>query len=688
MSGAVLQTTITLNDHFSAALRSMNNALNMAIGNFESVSKASKNAFNEAEWAAVRSEIAKSNSHLSLMDDHLNKAAAAQDKLNNKMLKGSGFANNLWGKIKAIGAAYLGWQTVKTAVGAADTYANNTARLGLLTGGNEAQTKALQQSIYEASQRSLTDYNAMSASVAKLGLLAGRSFTDNDEIVQFTEILNKQFRLGGASIEEANAAMYQLTQAMASGRLQGDEFRSILENAPMLTQAIAKEMGVLPDKLKEMASEGKISADIIKNAMFSSAEDVEKMWGKLPMTFGGLWTQVVNKVNKGLEPLYVKLGQIWNNPKVQTFIDSLVNGFLMVANVSIHLFEILAGGFALIYNNWDIIEAILIGVATYYLPTIISLLWTKAKAIWASVSGWLILNWHILLIVAAIAAVVLAVKYLGVTFSDVCGFIAGVVMWCISTIVNTFVYMYNTCLHIVDSLANAVITFAEVIWNALTGGFTGWIGGVKAVWYSFVQWIYNLIRPLVELWDKFKGTNYAATIQAGINADMAKVTTSKYKKFNRSNILGQYGMSPMDGVAAYNKGFKWGSGVGNKITDGMSDIVSKVKDSLGFGTGTDPLGAVGSAMKNANAPVLDKLDNIDKNTSSSASSLAKSSSDLTHVIDLAEQEAINRYTLTDLKVEMNNNNNINSKMDLDTVLGYLQEKVYESVLSTAEGLHF
>ena len=677
---ATIQASIKLTDGMTPALQSMNRALNIVLNSFEQMQKVSSKAVDTKAIQTARSELSKAQVSFNKIEKEINENRIAQEKFNNSVRGGTSAANGLWSKLKSLAGVYLGFQTVKSVVGASDTYTSNTGRLNLITGELE-KTRQLQQEIYEASQRSRTSYTDMTNAVAKLGITAKRSFNNTDEMVAFAEILNKQFKIAGTGAQEQSSAMYQLTQAMAAGKLQGDEFRSILENAPLLAQSIAKEMGVLPDKLKEMSSEGKITADIIKNALFNSAEEINELYKKLPMTFSDVWTQVVNKVNKGLEPLYRKLGEIWNNPNVQNFINSLVNGFLMVTNVCIHLFEILSNGFALIYDNWGYIEPILIGLATAYLPTIVSLLWAKVTALWSAASAWAVVNWHILVVAAVIAALIVVGKQLGITFVDVCSVIAGAFMWCWSAIVNAVATAYNTCLHIVDSLANAGITAAEVLYNAFNNGFTGWIAGVKSALWSFVGWAYGIIKPLVKVWDKIKGTNIASELQTKIDNNISKGTTSNYKKFDRSNLVGQYGMKTMNPTAAYNKGAAWGADLANKIGFNISDQIGKSSaDNL--------LGSIGKQAGTSGSNPLDKIANNTGKIADNTSELATSKEDLSYMRDLAEQEAINRYTMTDLKIEMNNNNNINSDMDLDTVVGYLQEKVYEGVLATAEGLHF
>ena len=676
---ATIQTSIRLNDRISSALRSMSKSLNLLISDFNGVDKAT------------------------------NKATTAQNRLNNSMRQGTGIANGLWGKVKAIGAAYAGWQTVKMAVGASDKYANNTARLGLISGGDK-QTAELQQKIYEASQRSLTNYNAMTDAVAKLGITAKNAFSSNDEIVQFTELLNKQFKIAGTGAQEQSAAMYQLTQAMAAGKLQGDEFRSILENAPMLAQAIANEMGVGADKLKEMSSQGKITADVIKSALFNSAEEVNAAYKKLPMTFGGIWTQVLNKVNKGCEGLYKRLGQIWNNPAVQTFIDSLVNGFIMVINVVVELFNVFAKVFSFIYQNWNIIEPILIGLAVAFLPTIISLLWAKVVALWAAVkpilvqaAAWLAVNWPILLVAAAIAGLIWLINYFGITGQQVCGAVCGAVMWLGAVIWNIIKFIGNivsgVCQFFVNSwlwvadnfgtICSNIGIFFSNLWQSATIKFYQFLDAVL----SGLEWLATPIKALAKLFGMDLGGAFD-NMHTGINNKIkeAESKKQKYGKLKEFQPIEWETFKYTNLDSAYNKGYKWGSNAAGKV----GDFVSGIKDKFGFGgsdaltsglTGTNGLGSIGNALKDANSPLLDELKGINSNTAKTSGNTAKSNVDMSYLRELAEREAINSVSNSNVKVDMTNNNSINSMLDIDSVIDVFYKRVSNAMNTSAEGVH-
>lgn len=204
------------------------------------------------------------------------------------------------------------------------------ARIDLINDGSQS-TAEIMDKIAAAANRSRGSYLDMADSVAKLNLLAKDAFSSNDEAVYFVEQLNKQFKIAGAGVEETTSAMYQLTQAMASGKLQGDEFRSIMENAPMLAQSIAQEMGMSVGQLKEMSSQGLITADIIKNALFNSAEETNQKFAEIPLTFQDIGTQLQNDLITAFAPVMQEIGNMASSDLLQGALNELAFSFKIVA---------------------------------------------------------------------------------------------------------------------------------------------------------------------------------------------------------------------------------------------------------------------------------------------------------------------------------------------------------------------
>ena len=241
----------------------------------------------------------------------------------------------------AFGAAAIGIEAAGramkdmavSAVKTTDQLTQIRARIDLINDGSQS-TAEIMDKIYSAANRSRGSYLDMADSVAKLNMLAKDAFSSNDEAIFFVEQLNKQFKISGASVEETTSAMYQLTQAMAAGKLQGDEFHSIMENAPMLAQSIADEMGLTVGQLKDMSSQGLITADIIKEALFSSAEETNAKFAEIPMTFQDIGTQVQNELIGAFQPAMEEISNMASSGVLNDALDGLSIAFRLVGTAA------------------------------------------------------------------------------------------------------------------------------------------------------------------------------------------------------------------------------------------------------------------------------------------------------------------------------------------------------------------
>lgn len=279
----------------------------------KSVAAASARVAKEA--AGIRAEI---KSIVSQMNKGLQFAGA---------VTGIGFVAD---KIKDVAVA---------ATQTADELTSIRSRINLINDGTQT-TAEIMNKVFDAAQRSRGSYTDMADSVAKLNMLAKDAFSSNDEAIAFVEQLNKQFKISGASVQEASAAMYQLTQAMAAGKLQGDEFHSIMENAPLLAQSIANEMGMTVGQLKEMSSQGLITSDIIKEALFNSAEETNAKFAEIPMTFAEVGQSIQNELIQAFQPVLEQISAIPQSGEFQALSEGVgvaIRGMAVVAQGSIGL---------------------------------------------------------------------------------------------------------------------------------------------------------------------------------------------------------------------------------------------------------------------------------------------------------------------------------------------------------------
>jgi len=323
-------------------------------------------------YKQINYTINQNNLSLQQTNNILNQQAASQNNLNNGLKKGTGRAFSFAGALGAVAAGYVAIQAALSGMQIADTYVNTQARIGLVNDGLQT-TAELQEKIFAAADRARGSYTTMAGVIGKMGILASDAFSGNDELIAFTELMQKSFRVSGASTMEQQAGMYQLTQAMAAGKLQGDEFRSIMENAPMLAQAIADFTGKSKGELKDMSAEGTITADIIKGAMFAAADDINAKFETMPRTFGDIWTEAGNEALRTFGPVIERISKMLNSPGGEQFIANLQSAIESAAAAADWLLTAVSSVYGYISGNWSTIEPILWGIAaamtTWYIAT-------------------------------------------------------------------------------------------------------------------------------------------------------------------------------------------------------------------------------------------------------------------------------------------------------------------------------
>ena len=317
---ATIKNTITLQDKMTPVLRSVIKALNSTVNAMSTIDGVSNTAFNK-----MKKDVSAASIAVEQMDRELKGLGKEAEQTADKFTK---FKNPLVSLSAGIYAVRSAFQGIGKVTDLADQVSSTTARLNLMNDGLQT-TQQLQSMILDSANASRTSYMDTASVVSKLGILAGDSFSSNQEMILFAEQMNKQFKIGGASIQEQTSAMYQLTQAMASGTLQGDEFRAIRENAPLLAKAIADYTGKSIGELKEMGSQGLITSDIIKSAMFAAMDETNRQFEDLPMTFGQSMTSIKNNLINTMQPILT-----WMSKGAQLIADNwerLVPVFLGVA---------------------------------------------------------------------------------------------------------------------------------------------------------------------------------------------------------------------------------------------------------------------------------------------------------------------------------------------------------------------
>lgn len=704
-------------DTANAELEQLRSQLNQAVQNQEDLNR----AMERMDVSAANEAYLRLSSTVSNTERYIRDNTDEQGRFNHAIDEGTQGAGDLMDMIKGAVAAYASVQTIGKVMDLSDQLTSTTARLNLMNDGLQT-TQDLQNMIYLSAERSRGAYQATADAVSKLGLMAGDAFSSSEEIIAFTEQLNKQFTIAGTETAGIEAAMLQLTQAMGSGVLRGEEYNSILEQAPNIIQAIADYMEVPKGQLKDMAAEGEITAEIVKNAMFAAADETNAKFEAMPKTFSQIWTSFQNTALMAFQPVLQRLNDVANSEAFQTFINGAIEALSMVAGIVVEIFNLIASVGTMIADNWSWLSPIIYGVAAALLVYYGRLMLVRgaelalaavqgvvavAKGIlaaatmlvtgatWAQTTAQYGLNaamyacpivWIIILIIALIAlfyAAVAAVNKFAGTSVSATGIICGVFMVAAAFIGNLFVALINFVIDIFVVLWNFIAAFANFFGNV----FNDPVGAIARLFFDLVDTVLSLLQSLASAIDTIFGSNLAGAVQ-GWRDSLGGWVDSTFgqgeeimAKLNAEDLH----LDRFEYSSAWDAGYSFGEGIDESIAnfDPSSLFDTNVPgagdyaDLSGYGGDLGGLGGIGSGV-----------DDIAGNTGAIADSMDITEEDLKYLRDIAEQEAVNRFTTAEISVDMSGmQNNISNGMDLDGVISGLTEGVNEAIDSMAEGVH-
>lgn len=730
---ATIRTSIQITDGMSRAFQSMNNAMNIVINSFESLQNASSNAVDTASIQAARRELNQAELAFNEIEQEIRQADAAQNNFNQEIREGSSAAEGLLGKIGGIVAAYLGIQTAGNVLGLSDAAAQTSARLALINDQLQT-TDELERMIFDSAERARASYMDTAKIVARVGANAKDAFSSTAEMVAFAEQLNKKFKIAGASSEEMSSALLQLTQGLGSGVLRGEELNAVFESAPNIIQSIADYLEVPLGTIREMASDGMITADIVKNAMFSAAEETNAAFEQLPLTFTDIWTSFKNQAFWAFQSVLEKLNEVANNDKFQSAIDGVVNSLYVLAAVSIYALDAMSSLGSFTYDNWSLIGPI-IGGLTFIMLGYVSALgavklaemalftWkalnTTATLIYAAAIGvgsgatWSMVaaTWGlnaalaanpIFLVIMAIAiligilyAAVAAVNFFAGTSISATGIVAGVFSVLGAYIYNVIAYLWNIFAAFIEFFVNSSEhgTYAtKRLFGNLANNFLDQAIAMTSGWdsfaTSFVNAIITAVNGAIKAWNWFIDLlpdDIASTIGLGkgtevqhrtsITSDLSAMKAG-IDAFVGETPEGYWEAPKMEAKSlggAWDAGYDWGANLfsGNESSSQTS---------------YDPLQDVLAGLQGSMNPLQDSGKDTAGNTAKMAKSMDASEEDLKYLRDAAERDVINRFTTAEVKVDVTNHNNINNDMDIDGIVNKLGEGLEETLDSIAAGV--
>lgn len=701
-------------DQANAELEGLRSQLNQAVQAQEEMNRAIQQMDIEtANDAYIRLSNTVSNTERYIRDN-----VDEQGRFNQEINEGVANADNLMNAIKGAVAAYATVQTVGKVLDLSDTMIQTNARLNLIV-DDGGSVEELQNKIYASAQNARGSYLATADAVAKLGMQAANAFNSNDELIAFTELLNKQFVNAGTAAQGVDSVMLQLTQSMAAGKMQGEEFNAVMENASLIVQDIQRYFeevqGIDASNIKELASEGKITADVIKNAMFYAADETNAKFESMPMTFGQVWQSFQNTALMAFQPVLQKMNELANSEAFNAMVENGIIAVATLAGLVLNVFDMMAQAGSFVSENWSIISPIIYGVADALAVYYGYLLITKAieaistgvkialavasyahaaatgaeaSATAAATAAQYGLNtallacpitWIIVLIIALIAlfyAAVAAVNKFAGTSVSATGIICGVFAVAGAFIGNLFVTLINFVIDIFVVLWNFIAAFANFFANV----FNDPVAAIARLFFDLVDTILSLLQSLASAIDTIFGSNLAGAVSGWrdslggwVDSTFGK-GTEVMAKVNASD----YHLDRFEYSGAWDAGYSFG--------EGIEDTISNFDPSSLFNTNI-PSASDYADLSNYTGSIGDGVGDIADNTGSIKDSLDITEEELKYMRDIAEQEAINRFTTAEITIEQTNNNNVSGSMDLDGVVSGLTDAVNEAVDIITEGVH-
>ena len=635
-----------------------------------------------------------------------------QGRFNQKINEGTANADNLMNTIKSAIATYATVQTVGVVFDLSDTLTSTTARLSMMNDGVQS-TAELVNMVYAAAQDARGSFSQMADVVARFGNNAKDAFSSSEEVVAFADLIQKQMTIAGASTQEAANAELQLSQALGSGVLRGDELNSIFEQAPNLIQNVADYLNVPIGQIREMAADGELSADIVKTAIFSAADDINSKFESMPMTWSQIWQSMQNTALIAFQPVLQNLNDLANSDVLQASIQNAIGAISALANILLDVFDLVVSISAFVSDNWGWIAPIVWGIVAAFtaynvvlgiyngiqavsnglqaLSAIQSYMAGTAKLAEAAATAnmteaQLAFNAALLacpvtwIVAAVLALIVILYALVGIinqvagTSISATGLITGAVAVAGAFILNIGIGLYNSFVAVIAAFVNFFIGIIEWVLNAANGGFNSFGDAVANLIGQIINWFLSLGQIVTTIIDAIFGTDWTAGLEG------LKNSVTQWGKNENAITLDRMdtstaGLQRFDYGDAASAGYDFGAGLESKVGNlfNFSGSIPSVEDYASL------------IADNAN---LSTLPDIADNAGKIKDTLSDTDEDLKYLRDMAEMEVINRFTTAEVKVDMSGmQNNISNGMDLDGVTSALTDGIMEAIEVTAEGVH-
>ena len=630
--------TLALVDRMTAPMQAIANSMNTMINTMAEINVAGKKAFDDKQIATMQKSAQELGATVAQLDNEVSGAAIKQNKMNDEMNRGTSEAGGLERQIAGLAATYLSFKGIGALMGLSDDLQNTKTRLDMIGVSFDDVTAS--------TKRSRADLLQTGDVIAKMGAQAGHAFANTNELIAFTETLNKTFVIAGNDPQAIESVVYNLTQAMSLGVLRGQDLNAVLSNTPQIAQYIADYLGVSIDKIRELAENGDITAGVVKNAVLQMSEEVNKAFEDMPYTWANVWTEVNTATLLAFQPILqaVSAGAQWVAENWET-IEPILWGVAAAVGTLVAVYGVWTAAqwllnVAMNANPLGIvitIIAILIGLAVAWIQKMGGI-----QIAWKTVVNSLLFGWDM-------------VKY---------GFMTGV-YYVISFLDGMKVGFQSSCIAIQNFMGDmkvGVLNILQSMVNSAIDIINGFIGTLNKIPGVSIDLVEKLTFATTATAQHEANKQARADALAEAQAELDAKTAERDEKLNQMKLSAY-----QDRVTR-----------GLEIAD-MKANAAKEDSTVGSGAGA--------------SPNLDDLQSGVDKTANNTKRIADSMDITTEVIeymrDLAERDTINRFTTAEVNVNLGGVSNVvNNETDLDGIVDYIARETSGALAVTAEGANF
>lgn len=711
-------------DRANAGLEELRRQLDTALRQQENLNA----AMEGGDLSAVNSAYMELSETVHGTERYIRDNTNEQGVFNQQVEKGSSSAGKLIDSIKKVAAEYLSIENLKKVLDMSDNLAQTTAQLDVMGqrfGEAGMSGRELMDGVYLSAQNARTSMSGMADVVAGFGNKARDAFESPQEIIDFANLVQKQMTIAGVSTKDAADAQMQLAQAFGSGSLSGSDLTDIFGQAPNMIQNISDYMGMPVERIREMASEGGIAADVVKASVFSASDEINERFSQMPATFGQTWQMFKDSSMNAFQPALQRIGELAQNPGFQNFVAGAIGAMALLAGIVMGIFDLIGSVGGFIADNWSVIAPIIGGViaalivynavmgvgwlttlktnAAKAMDVAVTTLQTTATFITTAAQSGLnaalaacpitFVIMGVILFIAALFAVCSAIaKATGIAGSGF-GVICGIVAMAAAFILNAAIGVINAILQAIWAFIEPFIGIIEWILNVVNGGFDSFGGAVANLIGQIISWFLSLGKIVTRIIDAIFGTSWTDGLSSLQDSVLGWGKNDKAITIDRKAPAIDYRMEYSN---AFKAGANWGDGMSDKISGFFSGLTGGAGEEFENKYNTGPyngkqdngLGYTGGGgMGGDAAKTAANTGETAANTAVMADAMDVSNEQLKYLRDIAERDIVNRFTTASIKVQMTNHNNVNSGMDLDGIVDGLANGVMDAMAKTAEGVH-